>query len=286
NKPQNFTSHDCVAIVRRLVGVKRVGHTGTLDPMATGVLPVCIGTAARIMDYLDEDSKEYRCRLKLGIDTDTCDIWGKTISTGSTEGITEAQIIAAFAPFSGEISQIPPKYSALKVNGKKLYEYARAGQEVEIKARTVTIKELELEEIKGDEVAFRVVCSKGTYIRSICHDVGAALGCGAAMSALSRTASGVFFIEDAIDLEELRTMSKEEIIPLILPTDYPLVNFTPVQLSREEAKNFIDGKHIVYSGEITGKKYKLYCEETFLGVAKYSEKYKKLVADKVFNTEI
>ena len=167
NKPQNWTSHDCVAVVRRVIGVKRVGHTGTLDPMATGVLPVCVGTAARINEYLDYDTKTYDCVMKLGIITDTLDIWGEVLEERPVPDMDEAVIAETIMGFTGEISQIPPKYSALKVAGKKLYEYARAGQEVEIKPRKINIKHISVNNIdlENKEISFTVECSKGTYIK-------------------------------------------------------------------------------------------------------------------------
>ena len=189
NKPAGMTSHDVIYRVRRATGIKRVGHTGTLDPQATGVLPVCIGSAARITEYLDMDFKTYRCTMVLGKITDTQDIWGEVLEERSTEGITEEAIREAFSGFSGFIDQTPPMYSAVRINGRRLYEYARDGQEVKVKSRRIYIKELEIESIDMDskEVVFSVECSKGTYIRTICQDVGETLGCGATMTALTRT---------------------------------------------------------------------------------------------------
>ncbi|MCI8647019.1 MAG: tRNA pseudouridine(55) synthase TruB [Firmicutes bacterium] len=307
NKPADWTSHDCVAVMRRVLGIKRVGHTGTLDPMATGVLPICIGPATRIMEYLDLDFKNYRCEMQLGKESDTLDIWGVITREVDPSGITEAQIRKAFEPFCGTIQQIPPKYSALKVDGKKLYQYARAGQEVTIKPRQVYIKKLEIEGIdfKQHKITWTVTCSKGTYIRSICRDVGQALGCGAVMTDLVRTASGVFDLEHAIDLETLRSMEQEEARSLLLPPDYPLVHFGKVVLDKDRASYFCNGGHISLKEVQLEKKpayleqrphipvrdqyrqaYNLYLSEAdkeiFLGVAFYSSKYKKLVADKVF----
>lgn len=307
NKPADWTSHDCVAVMRRVLGVKRVGHTGTLDPMATGVLPICAGTAARIMEYLDLDFKTYTCEMQLGKESDTLDIWGSITREADPSGITEEQIRAAFEPFRGTIRQIPPKYSALKVDGKKLYQYARAGEEVTIKPRQVYIKELSVQhvDLAGYKVTWTVTCSKGTYIRSICRDVGEALGCGALMTGLTRTRSGVFELKDALDLEALRSMSQEEARAKLLPPDYPLINFGKVLLDRKKAAYFCNGGHISLREAQVEKKpvyqqqtpsipireeyrqaYNLYLkegeEELFLGVAFYSGKYKKLVPDKVF----
>lgn len=289
NKPQEFTSHDCVAILRRLVGVKRVGHTGTLDPMATGVLPLCVGTATRIIEYLDNDRKEYRCTVELGIHTNTCDIWGEVLERKDADHLTEAEIRAAFDLFSGKISQAPPIYSALKIKGKKLYEYARAGQEVEIKPREIMIYSLDVEEIKGRQVTFCVTCGKGTYLRSICRDVGSVLGVGGTMTGLVRLASGAFRIEDSVEMEDLRKMSREEIAEKMVTMDYPLTSFSKCKVDRKTATDFIHGRRISPGGifaEKTEGKVRIYYEGVFLGMAEFTEKPGELKPDKVFQTEI
>ena len=307
NKPADWTSHDAVKLLRRVTGQKRIGHTGTLDPMATGVLPICFGPATRIMEYLDLDFKKYRCSLRLGIETDTLDIWGETLKESSFDQVTEHDIHKAFEEFKGNISQIPPKYSAIKVAGRKLYDYARAGEEVEIKPRDVYIDELEVEEINLDagEITFTVVCSKGTYIRSICKDVGLNLGCGAAMCALERLASGVFSVEDAVDLEALRDAAVEDIESLLYSADYPLVHFGQGTVDRHGAKWFVNGgwlelrrvdiekrpefenpeeKFHIPVKDIYRRMYNIYEKENrnFLGTAYYDEEKKMLVPDKIF----
>lgn len=307
NKPSGMTSHDVIYKIRRLTGIKRVGHTGTLDPMATGVLPVCIGSAARITEYLDLDFKKYRCTMLLGRITDTQDIWGELIEEKSTEDIDEERIRQTLSEFKGLIEQTPPMYSAVKVNGRKLYEYAREGQEVKVKSRKVYIKELSVESIdmKKKEAVFSVECSKGTYIRSICSRAGELLGCGACMSALERTASGEFKIEASIDLDKLLAMESDEIESMILAPDFPLVHFGKVLVDRETGKKFTDGFHLPLEKCVIDREpefkdkdfvmeirpeyrraYNIYRkdkgEEDFLGVAFYNTKYKKLVADKVF----
>lgn len=290
NKPQDWTSHDCVAVMRRATGIKRIGHTGTLDPMATGVLPICIGTATRIMEYMDLDWKTYRATLKLGIETDTEDIWGEVISEKSTEGISKEQIVQVVNSFIGEIEQIPPKYSALKVNGKKLYEYARAGQEVKIKSRKITVKEIIINDISGDNVDLTITCSKGTYIRTICSDIGKKIGCGATMSSLVRTASGIFKLKDAIEIEDIKKMSKEEILDRLIDTDVPLVHFGKINLDAKKAKDFVNGKKIRRKEiDIVGESnhqnmYNIYYSNEFLGVAKIEEGVLK--AHKVFNVRM
>ena len=292
NKPQNWTSHDCVAVVRRVIGVKRVGHTGTLDPMATGVLPVCVGTAARINEYLDYDTKTYDCVMKLGIITDTLDIWGEVLEERPVPDMDEAVIAETIMGFTGEISQIPPKYSALKVAGKKLYEYARAGQEVEIKPRKINIKHISVNNIdlKNKEISFTVECSKGTYIRSLCADIGEKLGCGACMSGLVRTKTGVFTLDDTVDIEAVKKMSREELVSKLFPTDYPLVQFGRVELSANRAKDFVNGKKIpkrdltIVRESSRDDFYNVYFNDTFLGVAKLVKGV--LSAHKVFDVRM
>lgn len=294
NKEKDWTSHDCVAVMRRLVSVKRIGHTGTLDPMAEGVLPICIGTTTRIMEYLDIDYKTYRCEMTLGLETDTQDIWGEVISEKPTNNITKDDILNVCSEFVGDITQIPPKYSALKVNGKKLYEYARSGQEVEIKSRIINIKELNVIEIIDNKVTFDVTCSKGTYVRTICKDIGDKLGCLATMSGLTRIASGVFNIEDSSTITELREMAREDILKRLLPPDYPLVHFGKINLDSIAAKDFINGKKMnvlkrneeinILEKSNHNEMYKVYFGETFLGVARIEENI--LIADKVFNVRI
>ena len=306
-KPQDWTSHDFVAIMRGVLGIKRVGHTGTLDPMATGVLPICAGPAARVMEYLDLDFKTYECEMQLGLESDTLDIWGEVTPGGDTSAITEEQIQEAFEPFKGTIQQIPPKYSAIKVDGRKLYQYARSGEEVVIKPREVYIEDIEILSIDMEEkkIRWKVVCSKGTYIRSICRDIGDALGCGAVMTTLNRTASGAFRIEDAVDITKVRDMSEEEVLARILPPDYPLMHLGKVLLDEKMARDFCNGHHIpmqkvkierepyykTHEPHIPVREeffdaYNMYRSdengEEFLGVAFFSKKYKKLVADKVF----
>lgn len=298
NKPKGLTSHDCVTALRRITGVKRIGHTGTLDPMATGVLPLCIGRATRITEYLDGDYKTYFCTVKLGEETDTCDVEGKVMRRGSVRGITEGDIKKALMSFEGRISQVPPKYSALKVNGRKLYQYARAGEEVEIKPREVFIKEMRVSGMRiGEEYAeadFEAICSKGTYMRSICRDIGEKLGCYGTMSALHRCASGIFKAGDALRLKNWRDYPKEapdiekygftlaDIETKILPVDFPLEFMKRIDLSGEEARDFANGRLI--DRQVEDEYHRVYANDIFLGVGKQSEG-RKLKADKVFNNE-
>lgn len=199
-KPKGMTSFDVVARLRRVTKIKQIGHTGTLDPFAVGVLPICIGKATRLIEYLDDD-KEYLATVQFGKDTDTYDLDG-TVTKTYDKKITQEDLISILNDFRGEIEQLPPIYSAIKVNGKKLYEYARKGEEVEIKPRKVFISKLELEnfDFEKQEAKIIVGCSKGTYIRSIAYDIGQKLNCGGYLTALERTKAGLFNREHSIPL--------------------------------------------------------------------------------------
>ena len=220
NKHKGVTSFDIVFKIRRLFGTKKVGHTGTLDPLATGVLPVLVGRSAKAAEYLLSENKKYIATLKLGITTDTEDITGNILSKCDTLP-TKSEFFDACKSFEGEIQQVPPMYSALKVNGQKLVDLARKGIEVERKARKITIFSILPKEINEAEGLYEieVACSKGTYIRTLCADIGAFLGCGATMTELQRTESGNFKIENAYTIEELEKMSEDERANLLLPPD-------------------------------------------------------------------
>ena len=352
-KPAGMTSNDVIYKMRSVLGIRKLGHTGTLDPMATGVLPVLINRGTRITEYLDLDFKTYVSTMVLGMTTDTQDVTGNVISKvdmDKHQKLTEKDIRDAFSGFSGLIYQLPPMYSAVRINGKKLYEFMHSGEEIpeefkeKIKPRQVFIKEIEVLNFdeKAFKVTFRVTCSKGTYIRTICQDVGDILGCGAAMESLERTASGAFTKDNSYTLEEIRQYAKEvgilddnyysinkvfhEEIPLelekyVVGLDFPMTIFGEAVVNQEVAKKFVDGWHISYkeckirkkpeyedivdpslirthandptvnAGSNPGLKYhpeyaggyKIYREDgLFLGVAFHSNKYHKLVADKVF----
>lgn len=207
-KEPGFTSHDVVAKLRGICGQKKIGHTGTLDPMATGVLPVCLGSGTKLCDMLADRDKEYVAELLLGVETDTLDVTGQILRERPVEA-GETQVREACLSFLGVYEQIPPMYSALKVNGKKLYELARAGKEVERKARPVVIRELEILECDMPVVRFRVACSKGTYIRTLCADIGEKLGCGGTMRKLERTRVGKFGLKEARTLGEMQLLKEE-----------------------------------------------------------------------------
>ncbi len=201
-KEKGFTSHDVVAKMRGILRMKKIGHTGTLDPDATGILPVCVGKGTRLCSLLENHDKTYRAVLLLGMETDTQDVTGQILAEKPV-CVTEEQVLEVLPAFRGKIMQIPPMYSALKVNGKKLYEYAREGKVIEREARPVEIYELTVEKIELPRITMTVSCSKGTYIRTLCHDIGQALGCGGCMESLVRTRVGDFHLEQAITLKEL-----------------------------------------------------------------------------------
>lgn len=283
-KPQNFTSHDCVAILRGVTGIKKIGHTGTLDPMATGVLPCCIGKATRIIEYLDNDLKEYECTMRMGMTSDTMDIWGNITYAEHVVIPDDDRIIRTLKSFEGNIEQIPPKYSAVRVNGRRLYEYARAGKDVEIRPRKVMIQSIDIQSIVNDEIRFKMKCGKGTYVRSVCHDAGELLGTGAVMTQLCRTANGSFKAEDAVDIREIKDSSAELVRKMIRPF-YDSLHFRKIHVDHKEAKALSDGKTI-YSAGVFEKNEKLsvYTDGFFVGVCVYNEG--SIKAHKIFNTEI
>jgi tRNA pseudouridine55 synthase len=241
NKPAGPTSHDCVARVRRTLGIKRVGHAGTLDPMATGVLLIGVGQGTRVLEYLQGLEKVYRAGVRFGIETDSQDTTGRTLSQADASALTEAQVREALRNFQGEQLQVPPMVSALKVGGKRLYELARQGETVERAARPVTLYQIDLLSFTpgpGAEAEIRVRCSAGTYIRTLCHDLGAQLGTGAAMSALEREAIGRFRVEDGVSLDALAADT-----PLI-PLAEALGHLPAVTVSEVEGARLAQGQFI------------------------------------------
>ena len=233
-KPQGKTSHDIVAILRRVTKIKQIGHTGTLDPFAEGVLPICIGKATRLIEYL-EDDKAYIGTVQFGKSTSTYDIEGEGINF-SDKKVTKEEIETTLCQFRGEIDQLPPIYSAIKVKGKKLYEYARAGEEVKIEPRRVNIYKLELRsfDYENQTAELMIECSKGTYIRSIANDLGEALGCYGHLAKLVRSKAGLFLLENSIKLDDLQTLEQVE-NNLIYPLDYlkyPEYELSEVQLEK------------------------------------------------------
>ena len=251
HKEKGFTSHDVVAKLRGIIGQKKIGHTGTLDPDATGVLPVCLGKATKLCDMLTDKNKTYRTIMLLGKTTDTQDISGEVLSETSTTELTEEEVLACIESFVGDYNQIPPMYSALKVNGKKLYELAREGIEIERKARLVTIYEIRVISMKLPYVEMEVSCSKGTYIRTLCHDIGQKLGCGACMKELIRTKVSRFKLTESYTLDQVRSIKDAGKLDAILVSiDSMFEEYEAVSLQEEYSSLVYNGnpfmpKHIV-----------------------------------------
>lgn len=240
-KEAGFTSHDVVARLRGILKQKKIGHTGTLDPDAVGVLPVCLGSGTKLCDMLTDKTKEYVAQLRLGLTTDTQDMSGTVLEQKEVR-VSEEQVVEAINSFLGAYDQIPPMYSALKVNGKKLYELAREGKEVERKARTVQIEEIEILQINLPVVKMRVRCSKGTYIRTLCHDIGAKLDCGGTMQSLQRTRVGNFDIESALTLTQVEKLRDEgRIADAILSVDSVFSGLQKVVVLKEFQKFIENG---------------------------------------------
>ena len=234
DKPQGWTSQDVTARLRRVFNTRRIGHGGTLDPMATGVLPVFVGRATRGVEFFEHAEKTYEAVLQLGITTDTEDITGTVLESRGV-ALSEQEFLNILSQFRGEIQQVPPMYSALKINGQKLCDLARQGKEVERKPRTVTIHKLECLEFSGDKARLLVHCSKGTYIRTLCKDIGEALGCGGCMASLRRVTAGEYTIEEAVPLQELLDTENPEQYLRSVDTmfrNHPAVTLTPNQEKR------------------------------------------------------
>ena len=232
-KEKGYTSNDVVQILRGILKQKKIGHTGTLDPDAEGVLPVCLGHATKLVEMLTAQEKEYEAGLRLGLTTDTQDISGKVTATDCTEVAEEALLHAASA-FTGEYMQTPPMYSAIKIGGQKLYEIARKGKEVDRPARKVLIHSLEVTAFAYPDASLRVCCSKGTYIRTLCHDIGQKLGCGACMTTLVRTRSGRFTLDGALTLDEIKALVSEgRIMKHILSLEEMLSGYPSVKVQSE-----------------------------------------------------
>lgn len=254
-KEAGFTSHDVVAKLRGICKQKKIGHTGTLDPDAVGVLPVCFGSGTKLCGMLTDWDKEYIATLRLGVVTDTQDLTGQVLSHADEEtvaALTEECVMTCILGFLGGYDQIPPMYSALKVDGKKLYELARAGKEVERRPRAVQIRELEILEMDLPTVRFRVVCSKGTYIRTLCHDIGEKLGCGGAMASLTRSRVGIFGLEGALRLSEIEKLRDEDkISSVIIPPDVVFSDCRKVKVTAA-ARRYLENGNKIPAGMLGG----------------------------------
>ena len=288
-KEPGYTSHDVVACLRGILNIKKIGHTGTLDPMAEGVLPTAVGKGTGLVEYLTEKRKTYETVMHLGVVTDTQDASGTVIRELPVE-VTEEQIREAVRSFIGERLQVPPMYSALKVNGRKLYELAREGKTVERKARPVTFYDIEVTGIALPLVSMRVTCSKGTYIRTLCHDIGETLGCGGMMESLVRTASGQFTGEQALTLEQIRNAACAGRIDDTIISVEDVLSEYPQAFSEKAADPLLKngnplGEHLVRTDEKHGvhEKVRMYLSDgTFAGLYVYEPNRKRYTPSKMF----
>lgn len=273
NKPKGISSHDVVYLLRKKTGIKKIGHTGTLDPLATGVLVMGIAKGTKIIEYLSNDTKEYIAEIKFGYETDTLDCTGKTINT-SNNIPSISDINKTIDKFIGNISQIPPMYSAIKVNGQKLYNLARAGKVIDIEPRNVYIENLELlEQIDNNTFKMQITCSSGTYVRSLIRDIGHELETYATMENLVRTKAGKFDIKNAITSEELNCMGIEELESKIISIPNALDHMSSINLPDEFYKNIVNGvKYKCTLNYPYGTFFKIYCCNKFIGVGSYEKK--------------
>lgn len=277
-KEKGYTSHDVIARLRGITKQKKIGHTGTLDPDAEGVLPVCLGKATKLCDMLTDKDKTYEAVLLLGVETDTQDTSGNVLSRQDTEHLTEEAVREAVLKFTGEYDQVPPMYSAVKINGKKLYELAREGKTVERRARRVHIHEITVLDVKLPRVRMKVHCSKGTYIRTLCHDIGQSLGCGGCMEELFRTQAGRFQMEDSLRLSEIEQMRDDgSLMEAVVPVDEMFPDYRKITVSGgEEALayngNPLTGRKVLKAGQEVkdGERVRVYDEEGhFIAVYEY-----------------
>lgn len=287
-KEKGFTSHDVVAKLRGILHQKKIGHTGTLDPDAVGVLPVCLGRATKLCEFLTDHDKVYEAELRLGITTDTEDTTGKVLCEKEVKVIQD-EVLEAIHSFVGEYQQVPPMYSAIKVEGKKLYELAREGVVIERKPRPVTIYDISVLEMTLPVVKMRVHCSKGTYIRSLCRDIGEKLGCGGCMSSLVRTKVAQFEIENSLTLSEIQKLSDENKIENnIVTIDSIFTEYQEITVSKEYNRliyngNMFSPKAVKEKETKDGSLYRVYSEKReFIGVYQYNDSKKMFTPVKIF----
>ncbi len=265
DKSAGMTSNTALQVARRLFNAEKAGHTGTLDPLATGLLPLCFGEATKFAGELLNADKTYRATLRLGVTTDTADAEGQVLLTRPVT-VSAADFEAVLPRFRGEIEQVPPMYSALKRDGKALYEYARQGIELERAPRRVTIHELRLLGFAGDTAEIDVSCSKGTYIRTLAADIGEALGCGAHLTALRRTRIGKLSVESAVTLEQIETRSPGERDASLAPADALVEDLRVADLAEPEVARILHGQSVRWNGP-AGERWRLYGDGRFLGIA-------------------
>ncbi len=286
DKPKGITSFSAVRMVKRLSGEKRVGHTGTLDPLATGVLPVFLGRATALSSFLLDADKEYIARVRLGISTDSCDITGNVINTCDVN-VTEKELLNVINSFKGESLQKPPMFSALKKDGVRLYDLARQGKEVEIEPRRITISQIELSDFDGVEFNIKVKCSKGTYIRSLCRDIGEKLSCGATMTELRRIATSGFDINDCVPLDELNENNIKE---HLLSEEIAVETLREIEVTEKQALRFSNGGQLDFErlktsfpqeNELLRVKFK----DVFLGIGRADLEKRELAIKCVINSK-
>lgn len=283
-KEAGYTSHDVVAKLRGLTHQKKIGHTGTLDPAAVGVLPVCLGKATKVCGLLTDMTKTYEATLLLGVTTDTQDLTGRVLTRQPTAGLSEAAVRTVIDSFRGDIWQVPPMYSALKVNGRKLYELARAGQEVERAPRPVVIEDIAVLDLTLPRAVLRVTCSKGTYIRTLCHDIGARLGCGGAMEHLIRTRVGAYELADALSLTAIaEKLRQDRLADILQPLDAVFARYEARVVRAEAAFPAYNGQPLrpeqLHDGKplAIGATYRVYDEDkAFIGLYEYDAEILRL----------
>lgn len=284
NKPKGLTSHDCVAKLRKILHTKKIGHGGTLDPLATGVLPIAVGKATRLLQFLPT-KKAYRAKIRFGVATTTDDLEGDIIATGDTEGLNLAMIEPYLPEFIGKISQTPPIYSALKRDGKKLYELARKGEDVDIPSRIIEIFDLKIlawQNSDFPELDLDVVCGAGTYIRALARDLGNRLGCGATLAGLERTMSCNLLLDNSVSLEDLQQQKEKGNLALI-PMDKLLSNLDTIYLNQEDSQKWCWGQKLVCEKLYTEQFYLTYNQDQeFVGITEIREEnQQQLIKPKV-----
>jgi len=282
DKRLGVSSNKALQEVRRLFNANKAGHTGSLDPLATGLLPLCFGEATKVSALMLDDDKRYQVTMKLGLMTDTGDAEGQVIETKPVPELSIEQIQCCLAKFMGLQAQVPPMYSALKLNGKKLYELAREGITVERAPRQITIYELHLLDATFDTLTLDVACSKGTYIRSLAEDIGHDLGCGATVTALRRTQAGQFLLANAKTIEQLSALTYDELQANLMACDKPLEKLPALHLSEQQAKAISYGQDIDIESQKSESDYRLYADGLFLGLGEYGING-KLHPKKLFN---
>lgn len=282
DKRLGVSSNRALQEVKRLFNANKAGHTGALDPLATGLLPLCFGEATKVSAMMLDDNKRYQAVVKLGVMTDTGDSEGKVIEQKPVPELSQQMIENCLNHFLGEIDQVPPMYSALKHNGKKLYELAREGKTVERKARRINIFELKLLASTADTLTLDVFCSKGTYIRSLAEDIGHNLGCGGTIIELRRTQAGQFKLEDALTIEQCQAMPLEQLMASLLSVDQPLQEIPMIELSTQQAVLIKHGQQIEHEAESIQGMVRMYSEQVFLGLGEMLLNG-KLVPKKIFN---